>query len=143
MVFRGQPGWRRPVLTKPTGTGAGEHGPAGPRGPAGDRGRGSGGGGKPETAQAHSGRADETSNSTPLQGPPANGACEASLPPFPSGRGREVRAKRKWSAFPGFSDGRGSLRKGVGWRGRSGCNSWEPHTSALAPPLALWSHQSS
>lgn len=84
MVFRGQPGWRRPVLTKPTGTGAGEHGPAGPRGPAGDRGRGSGGGGKPETAQAHSGRANETSNSTPLQGPPANAhamlLCPLSLP---------------------------------------------------------------
>ena len=64
-------------------------------------------------------------------------------PPFPSGPGREVRAKRKWFASPGVSDGRGSLGKGVEWRGRSGCNSWEPHTSALAPPLALWSHQSS
>lgn len=42
---REQPGRRQPVLTKPTGAGAGEHGPAGPGAPAGDRGRRSGGGG--------------------------------------------------------------------------------------------------
>ena len=95
VVCRGQPGWRRPVLTKPTGTGAGEHGPAGPRGPAGDRGRGSGGGGNPGTAQAHSGRADETGNSTPLQRPLANGACDARLPPLPfrPGKGSACEAK--------------------------------------------------
>lgn len=37
---REQPGWRQPVLTKPTGAGAGEHGPAGPGTPAGGQGEG-------------------------------------------------------------------------------------------------------
>ena len=50
------------------------------------------------------------------------------LPTAPptSCREREVRPKRKGSASPGFSDGRGSFGKGVGlacWR--RGCNSWE------------------
>lgn len=129
VAWRSQPGWRRPVLTEPTGAGAGEHGPAGPRAPAGDRGRGSGGGGSPATAQAHSRRGGESGNATPLQGPPANSACATpSPPPFLPGKGSASAARG--AASLAFSDGRGSLGKGVGWFGRNQCNSWEPHTSA-------------
>lgn len=107
-----EPGWRRPVLTKPAGAGAGEHGPAGPGAPEGGQGEGKRRWRDPETAQAHSRRSGESGNWIPLLGLPVSGACAARGPhrsarPLPSCPGREVGPQPEASARPGFSDCRG------------------------------------
>lgn len=71
------PRMEKPVLTKPTGAGAGEHGPAGPGAPTGVRGRG-GGGGEPPSDRA--GALSTRKQSRPGEALPSHqeeGACAA------------------------------------------------------------------
>lgn len=97
---RKQPGWRGPVLTKPTGAGAGKHGPAGPEAPAGVQGVGKRRWSAPAIAQAHSRRGGESGAAKRLQSRRADDACAASertrwAHARPSCRGREVSPLRK------------------------------------------------
>lgn len=98
-----QPGWRQPVLTKPTGAGAGEHGPAGPGAPAGGQGEGKWRWRDPATAQAHSRRGGD-----PATGFHSRGCTRAAharpvgrtappAPSLPAWEGKSVRSRRDLS----------------------------------------------
>lgn len=125
---REQPGWRQPVLTKPTGAGAGEHGPAGPGAPAGGQGEGKWRWRDPATAQAHSRRGGESGNWILLQGLLASGACAAqgtrrsARPPPPFLPGKGSRSSVGGVRLSGFCRLlRVPFRKATGGlRGRSG-----------------------
>jgi hypothetical protein len=136
VACRGQPGWRWPVLTKPTGAGAGKHGPAGPRAPAGVRGRGSGGG-EPRRPRRRTpgGAANPVLRCT--SAPPAKGAGAAGGmwllvqgPPLPAGTG-SVSASRG-SAFRVLPKAADSVRKrnGMVRKGQSAA----PYSSAYRCP---------
>lgn len=134
---RGQPGWRRPVLTKPTGAGAAEHGPAGPGAPAGGLGGGEAEVERLATAQAHSRRGrrirqlDSTSGASSVQR--MRGLWGAPLRPprsLPAREGKCVRRDRvHLSRFSRWLWAPFGKRNGMAWEGRR-CNSWEPPTSA-------------
>lgn len=98
VACRGQPEWRRPVLTEPTGAGAGEHGPAGLGAP-----EGAGGGeaevGAPATAQAHSRQSDESGSARPLAADEWRMRSQGRVPP---------------GSAPSFLPGKGSASVGEG-----------------------------
>lgn len=102
---QGQPGRRRLVLTKPTGAGAGEHGPAGLGAPAGRQGEGN-----PEVASYRAGALPalrEPGAARPLWGTPAGLRVRGQLtrPPactLPSCWGGEVRLASEESASLDF-----------------------------------------
>lgn len=119
---RRQSGRRGPVLTKPTGTGAGKHGPAGPGAPAGVRGRGNGGGeprrrrrrtpgGAVNPARRSRSRASgRTAHARPVGRTRSAGAR-------PSCRGREVRAPPAGIWCRVLPTAAALLGTGEGWRG--------------------------